>query len=135
MSTPTLGSMTEFNSVRNTVTQETSSFDANLFHLSIPGTNPDQTNGILPGSISLPFFPKKRILLVNGTYQGTETQIRSFITEIENQTSSDNQQPRPYTNGVAKSYPAVRINSFSYNLSFGDVNRVEYTIELFTEAS
>ena len=135
MSQPTLASLTEFNNaVRNSVTNETSDFDANLFNLSIPGTDPDTSAGLIPSSINFTFLPKKRVILVSGIYQGTEVQMLAFVNEIETQARSSSQSERVYTNGIGKTY-TIRINGFTYTHNVSNFNKLDYTIELFSEAT
>jgi hypothetical protein len=133
MGKPQLGSLTNFNGSSNTVTSESFNLDANLYNLGIPLVDIDSGVGSLPGSINISLRAKKRVLVITGLFRGTESTILSFINEIEAEAKSSTQTKKTYTTSVGKTY-SVKINNFTY-VSAPNTNKIEYTLELFTQTA
>lgn len=120
----------KFNSSATTVNNETFNLDANLYHVSLPIIDMDTGAGILPGNINIAFRGKKRLMVINGEFRGSESEILAFINELDNETKSSSQPVRLYTNAVGKSY-YCQINNFTYSLT-NNVSITNWTLELFT---
>ena len=134
MTKPSLGSLSNFNSSANTVTAEEFNSDANLFFISLPLANPEDTSGVIPLSENLPFMPKRKIAVITGIFSGSESAIKDFIDEIEAVVLSPTQSNTTYTNSVTKQYPC-KLNNFTYRLTNEGNTICRYTLELFHEAA
>jgi len=121
MARPQLGSLTNFNSVANSVASETINKDMNLFHFGIPLTSISENI-----SLRTPFS----ILELSGVFEGTEAEMLAFINEIDT-ASSTNQTEKTYTSGLGKTFD-VKINNFTYT-SEPNTNLIGYTLQLYDE--
>lgn len=135
MTKPQLGSLTNFNGSANTVNSETINVQGNLFYISLPFTDSRGKIAGLPSSFNLTDLPKKTTVNLSGEFRGTESEIRAFIIEIEEEVLNDDQSKKLYTNGVGfTSRYYARINSFTYVI-LQNTNKVGWTMELILEAN
>ncbi len=133
--TATAAALTNFNSAANTVTNETFNLDANLWNIGIPLLDIDSGAGGLPGSENISVLPKRRVILVTGEFRGTESELRGFVNEIENQTKSATQAQKTYTTSIAKTYE-IKFNNFTYVVDqLVPDQKLTYTLEMFTETA
>lgn len=129
-----LGSLTNFNSAANSVTSETINVQGNLFYISLPFTDSRGEVIGLPTSFNITDLPKKTTMALSGEFRGTESEIRSFVAEIEDETLDDDQDKKLYIPaiGFTGRYYA-RINNFSY-VTLTNTNKIGWTMELILES-
>ena len=132
MSKPSVG-LTNFDSDANTVTSEQFNSDANLFYISLPIANPESYAGSIPLSENIPFLPKRKIFVVAGIFEGTESEIRDFVDEIEGEAMTPVQTVKTYTNAIGKTY-GCKVANFTYTLSNEGNFFCRYQIEFNHEA-
>ena len=104
------------------ITSENRTKDAQLFQMPIP--RQDSNNAVI-----LDIFGVSKEITINGTYTGTASQIKSFITSIES--LSDGQQvPYTFTSDRVTGTTLVLVSRVKWDAVSGAVNQVDYTLTL-----
>lgn len=96
--------------------------DSGLFNTPVPRS--DSTNSLLTD-----IFGTGKTITLNGTYVGTVSQIRTFITAIETIQNGE-QTVNTYSGGLMSDTKNVLVSTFNWDYVKADVNSLGYTLTL-----
>ena len=109
-----------------TVTSESSTKSSGLFNTPMPFSDSDEV-------LLMDLFGTTRTITVNGIKDGTVSELRTFIGNIENLQRGE-QNSLTFVSSWTNSNKTVLIQDFTHDKEAADENRVSYTLTL-TEGS
>lgn len=105
-----------------TINSEEHSKTAQLFTQPMPMSDSNET-------ILMDLFGLTRTITVQGTYTGTKSELRSFISNIEGIHDGEQNGSR-FTSKITGDTYDVAIEEFSYSWSQGETQSLSYTLRL-----
>lgn len=126
MTKPQLSSLANFNSASNIVKSETINFDANLFRVGLPLATAES------GTVNLGFLSKRKLILIAGSFNDTESNRAAFIAEIDGASNVASQSSRTYTS-IQNQTSTVKINGYTIISTDVTQNTLDWTMELWVE--
>lgn len=114
------------NVYQNTVEKEVIDSDANMFNMKIPFFGADT------GSFSMSFLGKQRTITVQGTFTGTEADIRGFRAEIDTEIQLANQPDKFYHPSDGGTVIGVQFARFIVTRDFTQPFKISYVLDLIT---
>jgi len=122
-----ISGMTYFNdATKNTVEREVIDSDANIFNMKVPFSTADT------GNLSLTFLGKQRLITVTGTYAGTETDIKNFTVQMDDEVMKANQPDKYYYPSDGRNQIRVQIARFTCIREFIQPFKISYTVDIIT---
>jgi len=96
--------------------------DSGLFNMPLPAS--DSTSTLL-----LDLFGTTRTITLDGKFVGTTTEINTFISAIEG-IQNGSQSGSAYIGDLVTTSKNVFIQSFNWNYTAGDTNKISYNLTL-----
>lgn len=111
-----------------TVLTESQALKNNLFQATRPVFD---SGGVIDSSYNslVNFMGKTREITISGFFEGSTTEINSFITEMENWTNKGRQEARVYTSTYG-SQKSVFCDDFTWTKSHTKPYIIDYSIKL-----
>lgn len=105
-----------------TVTHESSTKDAQLFQQPLPMSDSSQ-------AIILDLFGTSRTMTVSGIFTGTGGDIQAFIGQLDTLANGSQVAKTYHSDKTGVDYK-VLVNTVEWSSEGGDVNKVNYTLNL-----